>query len=759
MAGEIVLKKKEEQAEKKANRPAAGEGRLAVNAKRLILAGTLMALFTPLVVLGGILNPFNSPKALLFMAAVQFIFYIWLFLAFHRPQYRPELNPVLLLLAAYTAALTLSTIFGADPVASFWSEHGRLTGLLFQLHLFAFFLVLSSVFKSEGEWRFLIGTAVAIAVLVSLWGLADNFGLEWVIRVYDSAGIVSEQARTLSGGASTFGNTSFLGTYLLFNAFFALFLFAGSAWQGRIPWALAFLLIAAGLLLNPGGRAMKGAFIAGLIIAGLLYLAFCHRRRPVMVAARVFLGAALISGLFFGLTAFWEGSFAQRQVFSLQGMPGRMINWQSAWQGFLERPLLGWGPENFEIALQRHIDPRVMLPGWGFVAEAWHDRAHNVVFEHLVTTGLLGTILYFALIAWALLVLWQAWLGEKGPGFWTPALFTALFAAHFIQNLTVFDMPASHILFYLALAYMAHIATAGAEGQAVRKKGKAIKPGLLSLPLLILLAALMALSFNHFVSRPFQAGRVVRLILEDPADSSLADVAQTANALTPMGRQHIRYLLGAATVIRLEQVIGRQAEIELIGRLRGYPLRSAHVDENARMAALLLSDMEQMIIEAKISIEETPLNYRLYYDLGQLNKAYSSALSSFASGREEMLQEALPAALAAEEAYRQAIAISPTNVEAYWGLAEAVIMQGELIDSPERFREALAISEAVIKIEPRFKKSHALGLRAASLLQDEALVFEKYNQALAIFPDWGKDLVLLSGRDPVWWTPLYLEYF
>lgn len=718
-----------------------GRDRLEVNSGRLILAGVLFVQFVPLVVLGGVLYPFISPKAFLFMAAAQFIFLVWVFLAINRPKFRPAPNPVLFCLAALLAALTLSTIFSAVPAVSFWSNFSRATGLLMQLHLFAFFLVLSSFFKTDRQWQLLFATAVSIAVLVSLWGLADNYDLLWLIAVYDVVGLVSEDVRLLSGGGGTLGNTSYMGTYLLFNAFFALFLFFRSGPRGRVAWALTFSLIATGLMLNPGGRAMKGAFLAGLIIAGLLYLAFCHRRGPVMIAARVFTAAGLIGGIFFGLTAFQEGSPAYRLVYAMVGMPGRMVNWAAAWHGFLERPLFGWGPENFEIALQRHFDPQVLLPDWGFVAEGWHDRAHNVVFEYLVTTGLTGTIIYLALLASALLVLWRACLKEERVPCRTAAILTGLFGAHFILNLTTFDTVTSYILFYMVLAYCAVIKTGGREGGGEAGGDRYYRSGYFTLPLVALLVAALVFSFNHFAFKPFLAGRVVRLALEDPYGKSLAEVERMAAALTPMGRQQIRFQLGVAASVLLE-IAGEEKEtIEEFRVEEGSSFYAVLTANNNRQAELLLADMEHLIGEAQKSIEESPLSYRLYYDLGRLNKAYSEGLSRFARGGDDRPEMAYRAALAAEEAYRQAIAISPANVESYWGLGEAVILQGELLGSPERFREALAIAEAALKIEPRFKESHDLVLRAASLLEDEKLLRKKYLEAISIVRAWAKDFV------------------
>ena len=71
--------------------------------------------------------------------------------------------------------------------------------------------------------------------------------------------------------------------------------------------------------------------------------------------------------------------------------------WNMAWQGFKERPLLGWGPENYINVFDRHFDTRYFSPSAGF--GAWFDRAHSIYFDYLVETGILGLLSFIGI--WA----------------------------------------------------------------------------------------------------------------------------------------------------------------------------------------------------------------------------------------------------------------------------------------------------------------------------------------------------------------------
>ena len=82
-------------------------------------------------------------------------------------------------------------------------------------------------------------------------------------------------------------------------------------------------------------------------------------------------------------------------AFSGATVQTRLWTWGSAWQGFLERPLLGWGPENFTLVFDKYFNPHHYVPGQS--SETWFDRAHNVFFDYLSETGFLGLLAYLGM--------------------------------------------------------------------------------------------------------------------------------------------------------------------------------------------------------------------------------------------------------------------------------------------------------------------------------------------------------------------------
>jgi tetratricopeptide (TPR) repeat protein len=127
---------------------------------------------------------------------------------------------------------------------------------------------------------------------------------------------------------------------------------------------------------------------------------------------------------------------------------GRYFVWPIAWQGFKERPLLGWGQENFNYVFNKHYLPEM------YHLEPWFDRAHNIFLDWAVAGGLLGLISYLALYVALLFSIWKrgtAWShAEK-------SILTGLVAAYFFHNFFVFDHLVSYILFFSLLAYVHHV--------------------------------------------------------------------------------------------------------------------------------------------------------------------------------------------------------------------------------------------------------------------------------------------------------------
>jgi O-antigen ligase len=69
----------------------------------------------------------------------------------------------------------------------------------------------------------------------------------------------------------------------------------------------------------------------------------------------------------------------------------RFMNISMAWEGFKERPILGWGQENYAAVFDKNYNPAM------YAQEPWFDRTHNVILDWLIAGGILGLLAYLSL--------------------------------------------------------------------------------------------------------------------------------------------------------------------------------------------------------------------------------------------------------------------------------------------------------------------------------------------------------------------------
>lgn len=142
----------------------------------------------------------------------------------------------------------------------------------------------------------------------------------------------------------------------------------------------------------------------------------------------------------------------------------RLWTWGSAWKGFKERPILGWGQENFSLVFDKHFDPRHYKPGK--VSETWFDRAHSVIFDYLAETGILGLLSYlsiFVVLFWKIIKNWhQNFISRDDRGvsqlqsIFLRGLFIILPMTYLIQGLALFDVLPIYINLFFFLALSSH---------------------------------------------------------------------------------------------------------------------------------------------------------------------------------------------------------------------------------------------------------------------------------------------------------------
>ncbi|MDP2812115.1 MAG: O-antigen ligase family protein, partial [bacterium] len=135
----------------------------------------------------------------------------------------------------------------------------------------------------------------------------------------------------------------------------------------------------------------------------------------------------------------------------------RLMAWGSAWQGFLAKPILGYGQENFYIVFNQYFNPDIYSHAG---SQVWFDRAHNIFIDHLIAGGIIGFILYTLFILWPLWTVFKqgVWAkGKEGNSFGSiedQIIFLAIFS-FVIQGLLVFEAMVTYLPLLIIIAFIA----------------------------------------------------------------------------------------------------------------------------------------------------------------------------------------------------------------------------------------------------------------------------------------------------------------
>ncbi len=457
-------------------------------------------------------------------------------------------NPLFIFTCLFIISLTVSAIFAVNSYRAFWGTIDRGEGLFGILHCFAVFLLALFFFK-EKDWFNLLKIYLVGGFILVFYAFLQRF------KIYNFPfALAYEDPRP----GSFLGNSSFLATHLIFIIFFAVIVFFFNKQQlncrklqpnynlislkfWRYFSLLTIFLSAATIFL----ASTRGAILG--LGAGFLFLLFYFAFKKPLINAdskpinadkkisvsqqnqhksakiparrsfseggsanRHYIAVGLLTFLIIFGGIFW----ATRHHPVWQKIPGfnrlaqtsfmnindpstqtRLITWKLSWKAFKEKPLFGWGPENFLIAYEKYYDPNYAIYG-----ETWMDRAHNKIFDLLAMQGIFGLLIYLGIFASAFYLLFEKplidadeklitadnnqhksaeisinqpkslpadlsvkalasteALAKEGALISIRPFIMAGLIAYFIQNLVLFDQLNSDLVFFVILGFIVFI--------------------------------------------------------------------------------------------------------------------------------------------------------------------------------------------------------------------------------------------------------------------------------------------------------------
>lgn len=404
-------------------------------------------------------------------------------------------SPLVIAVAIFTFIFILTGFLGVDPVFSFWSNFERGEGGLQMLTLFIFFFLLTALFRDQRDWHKLFWVSIIATILMIFYGIGAELkyiDAEIIERMTAQGGM--EQVLSGKGGlfyqtfksfigpdfrtegfrfSGSIGNAAYVATYLIFSLFYSFYLLIdkyGNRLKSAGGISLALLSVVFGIFFYLA--ATRGAFIGlmGAIILSSLYLGFLIKSWRQWL-----LGGIILLVLVVGLLVFFRDnpfikSLPGSRIFDIslktQSFTNRAVIWKIAYDGFKERPILGWGSENFITVFDKHYNIKHFdLSQGGF--GAWYDRAHNLYLDYLISAGILGLLSYLAIFGVFYWQLFRTGIRKQESGNRNQksapfidyqllignALMFAVPIAYLIQGLVLFEVFSIYLNLFLFLAF------------------------------------------------------------------------------------------------------------------------------------------------------------------------------------------------------------------------------------------------------------------------------------------------------------------
>lgn len=627
-------------------------------------------------------------------------------------------NPLFIFLVLFIFSATLSTLFAPNFYKGIWGDAERGEGLIGFLHYFIFLGLALVIFENKDWLRFFkISLIVGFILIIAAW--LQYFGATAFFEILGPA---------IQPG-SFIGNPAFLAAYLILLLGFAaivyyqhksaeisinqrpnIIYFSSEFWK---YFSVVFAILAVATIFI---TSIRGA-IVGLgvgVLALLIYFAI-HPIRPARDLARastpirllrrpVFNGAKLrllaiftliliiVFGFVFWFTRenkFWQpipglGRLASTTLESTTVIT-RLLAIGISFEAFKEKPIFGWGLDNYHVAYNKHFNPR-----YSIYAEEWFDRAHNKILDVLVMQGIFGLLAYLGIFISAFYLLFRKpriypddkqinvdnlsvsisrnphesavnksiSINQSNP--YKSTFIAAAMIAYFVQNLFVLDGIYTYIPFFALLGFLINQSVVAPTEAALRtsfvKRIISRKPAFIVVTIVII-TVIGYLFYLHNLL-PLYQNLVYRKAVKTQAMEEV--LAKADKFLYPY------------------------TFIQSALRLRFADLLNEKIIKDPEFRPLV----DKTMFALEELIEKEPMEPRFSIRLAELFED----LGKFVPAGEKFLEKA-------EKHSRQALLLSPKRQAISYHLSFILSARG-------KHEEAIGVARQALDLEPKVVKSH-----------------------------------------------------
>jgi tetratricopeptide (TPR) repeat protein len=473
----------------------------------------------PLVTAADFYFPFIVPRNIMFRLLIELLLFVYVILVLQNRKYLPRQHLAWKLLLLFIGLMTFASFLGGNLLGSFWSSYERMEGLVTLYHLTAFFFVIYGTLRKKIQWEQLMQVSLFIALAVGLVGLSQLLSVNLLLESSGGTRITSTLGNATYLAAYMLIHLFISAYFLLKlkeSTDFSIYKYAfivldviilvfhikfrsavGSSFLGQIfshsgiwlPFlglqvialshfwykknksvirSLAYLFygaISILFLLIISTTQTRGALV-GLAISILLAAVLLAVRKGEDIRVKV-TSAALVMLLIVSVTVIMlnrDSKFVTSQpvlnkIASIslddRTTQTRLLTWQAGLKGLRDKPIFGWGVENFPQVFNKYF-PIGIYEDEG--TPLWFDRPHNILVQYASEGGILALSSYLIFLAYLV-----AQLLKKKQNFRLGILMVAFLAAYLGQNLFVFDSINSYIPFYFLLGFIIFLLTSSTE--------------------------------------------------------------------------------------------------------------------------------------------------------------------------------------------------------------------------------------------------------------------------------------------------------
>ena len=555
--------------------------------------------------------PYITGKNFAFRILIEILLGLYILLALREPKYRPRSSYLMWAMLAFVVWVGVATIFSVDPTKSFWSNFERMEGYATVLHLFVYFVIAGAVLTADRLWERFFQTSIGVSLLQGLYALFQVFG--WLAISTQSGPRVD----------TTFGNATYLAVFMLFNIFLTLFMLMR---ERRSGWLQAFygsaLLLQFIALFFTETRGTILGVLGGLVVMAL-YIAW-QAKTPEWKTLRkiswgVLGGLAVLVIVFFGVkdTTFIKNTPALSRLASIsledRTTQSRFLIWNMAYQGFQERPIVGWGQESFNFVFNKYYDPRM------YAQEQWFDRAHNEFLDWLIAAGLPAFLLF---ISFFLLSAWAIFRTDtlKPP---EQAALLGLLAAYAFHSMFVFDNLISAVYFFMLLAFAHGLSRRELPAWMFLSRPTGDKTLAIAAPIVGVAVVILLYQFN--VPGIVRAELLIKGLQPASANLNANTTAFTeALELGPLGKQEtVEQVLQFAATVGASTAVSPEVKKEVydLAHKSGEEMLASRPND-ARMELIFASflsqfgQLQEMFQHLQKALESSPKKQTILFQIG-----------------------------------------------------------------------------------------------------------------------------------------------